>query len=82
MTTTHPTTVGIDYEPARVSKAGRLVLVAVLSTLLVAGLLATVATVPTLALPLLLAAAAGLLAAVVVGLVVGATAGGAAPRTR
>lgn len=77
MSTTHSTTLGIDYEPAPVSNLGRLAFVAVLSALLVAGVLAAVATVPSLALPLLLAAWTGLLAAVVLGLVVGVQAVGA-----
>ncbi|WP_440988504.1 hypothetical protein [Haloarchaeobius baliensis] len=77
MSTTHSTTVGIDYEPARVSNLGRLALVAVLAALLVAGLLATVAAVPTLAFPLLLVAWTALVTAVVAGLVFGVQAVGA-----
>lgn len=77
MSTTHPTTVGIDYEPVPVSAIGRLAVTAVLSALLVVVGLAVVAAVPTLVLPLLLVAWTGLLAAGVAGLVFGVQAVGA-----
>lgn len=69
MSTTHPTTIGIGYEPTPVSNVARLALVALLSALLVAAVVVTVAAVPALALPLLLFAWVGLLATVVGGLV-------------
>jgi hypothetical protein len=77
MNTTRSTTVGIDYEPAPVSNLARVALVAVLSALLGAGVLAVLAAVPSLAVPLLLFAWTGLLAGVVAGLVFGVQAIGA-----